>query len=330
MTKAETRELSYVDAGVEALREEMERDESLIYIGQGIGPRGGNFRQTRGLWQKFGDHRLRDTGICELGATGVAIGASMTGSRVVVDEVFLDFSLEAMTQIVQQAATVHYVSNGTINAKIVIRGAMGSVRSAGAHHAHSFYSWYANTPGLKVCVPASPYDVKGLLKTSIRDDNPVVFVEHKALYNTKGPVPDEEYTIPFGKARICREGKDITLVAVGHMVLTALEAAASLEQTGISVEVLDPRTITPLDREALKQSIARTGRLLVVDEGPAFCGFSGEVFAVACEESFDSLDGPPRRLCSLPVPNPFSPVLENEMIPTAAKVALTIQQMVES
>lgn len=329
MTKVETRELSYVDAGVEALREEMERDASLIYIGQGIGPRGGNFRQTRGLWQKFGDHRLRDTGISELGATGVGIGASMTGSRVVVDEVFLDFSLEAMTQIVQQAATAHYLSNGAINAKIVIRGAMGSVRSAGAHHAHSFYSWFANTPGLKVCTPACPYDVKGLLKTSIRDDHPVVFIEHKALYNTKGPVPDEDYTIPFGKARICREGADITVVAVGRMVLVALDAAASLERMGISVEVLDPRTITPLDREAIKQSVGKTGRLLVVDEGPAFCGFSGEVFAVACEESFDSLDAPPRRLCALPVPNPFSPVLENEMIPTTESVALEVRKMVD-
>ena len=328
MTKEETRELSYVDAGVEALREEMARDDSVIYIGQGIGPRGGNFRQTRGLWQEFGDHRLRDTGISELGATGVAIGASMTGNRVVVDEVFLDFSLEAMTQIVQQAATVHYASNGTINAKVVIRGAMGSVRSAGAHHAHSFYSWFANTPGLKVCTPSCPSDVKGLMKTSIRDDSPVVFIEHKVLYNTKGPVPVEEYTIPFGKARICREGTDATVVAVGHMVLTALEAAASLEQVGISVEVIDPRTISPLDRDALAQSVSKTGRLLVVDEGPALCGFSGEVFAVACEDSFDSLDVPPRRLCSLPVPNPFSPVLENEMIPTAEKVSDAIRQMV--
>src|SRR5712692_4252218 len=207
-----TREITYVDAGVEALREEMQRDENVFYIGQGIGPRGGNFRQTKGLWKEFGDHRLRDTGICELGATGIAIGAAMVGSRPIVDEVFLDFILEAMTQVIQQAANVHYLSNGKIKVPLVIRGAMGSVRSAGAHHAHSFYAWFASTPGLKIVVPSTPYDVKGLMKTAIRDDSPVLFIEHKALYNTKGPVPEEEYLIPFGQAHISRAGNDVSIV----------------------------------------------------------------------------------------------------------------------
>src|SRR5229473_3337089 len=207
------REISYVDAGVEALREEMIRDETLIYLGQGIGPRGGNFRQTKGLWKEFGDHRLRDTGISELGATGLAIGAAMAGSRAIVDEVFLDFILEAMTQVIQQAANVHYLSNGKIKVPLVIRGAMGSVRSAGAHHAHSFYAWFASTPGLKIAVPSTPYDVKGLMKTAIRDDSPVLFIEHKGLYNTKGPVPAEEYLIPFGQAHISRAGNDVSIVA---------------------------------------------------------------------------------------------------------------------
>ena len=283
------REITYVDAGVEALREEMLRDETLIYLGQGIGPRGGNFRQTRGLWQEFGDHRLRDTGICELGTTGVGIGAAMAGSRVVVDEVFLDFILEAMTQVIQQAANVHYSSKGKIRVPVVIRGTMGSGRNAGSHHSHAFYSWFAHTPGLKVAVPSTPAHTKGLMKTAIRDDGPVVFIEHKGLYNTKGMVPQEEYLIPFGQARIFREGSDLTLVAVGRMVQVALDAAARLEQHGISAEVIDPRTIVPLDRATIAASIRKTGRVAIVDEAPAMCGFSGELFAVACEDCFDDL-----------------------------------------
>lgn len=320
------REITYVDAGVEALREEMRRDESVFYVGQGIGPRGGNFRQTKGLWQEFGDHRLRDTGISELGATGVGVGAAMAGSRPIVDEVFLDFILEAMTQVIQQAANVHYLSNGKISVPLVIRGAMGSVRNAGAHHAHSFYGWFASTPGLKVVVPSTPYDVKGLMKTAIRDNGPVLFIEHKALFNTKGQVPDEEYLIPFGEARVARNGTDVTIVATGKMVLTALEAASKLERGGISAEVIDPRTISPLDRKTIAESIRKTGRLAVVDEATASCGFSGETFAVACEECFDYLDAAPIRICSLHIPNPFSPVLEDQMIPTPERVAAEIRE----
>jgi pyruvate dehydrogenase E1 component beta subunit len=324
------REITYVDAGVEALREEMQRDESIVYIGQGIGPRGGNFRQTRGLWKDFGDHRLRDTGICELGATGVAIGAAMAGSRAIVDEVFLDFALEAMTQIIQQAANISYSSHGKIKAPVVVRGAMGSVRSAGAHHSHCFYSWFATTPGLKVVVPSTPYDVKGLLKSSLRENGPVIFIEHKALYNTKGMIPEGEFTVPLGEAKIHRPGKDITLVAVSKMVSTALEAAAILEAEGVSAEVVDPRTIVPLDRKTIAESIRKTGRLAVIDEAPAMCGFSGEVVALACEECFDSLDSPPRRICSLPVPNPFSPPLEDQMIPSAERIAREVRKILEN
>jgi pyruvate/2-oxoglutarate/acetoin dehydrogenase E1 component len=324
------REITYVDAGVEALREEMLRDETLIYLGQGIGPRGGNFRQTRGLWKEFGDHRLRDTGICELGATGVGIGAAMAGSRVVVDEVFLDFILEAMTQVVQQAAKVHYSSNGKIKVPIVIRGAMGSVRNAGSHHSHAFYAWFAHTPGLKVVVPSNPEDTKGLMKTAIRDDGPVLFIEHKGLYNTKGMVPQGERLIPFGEARIWRGGTDLTLIAVGRMVQLALEAAARLEERGVSVEVIDPRTIVPLDRKTIVESIRKTGRVAIVDEAPAMCGFSGEIFAIACEDCFDDLDGPPVRICSLGAPNPFSPVLENQMIPTVERIVSEISRSLDT
>jgi pyruvate dehydrogenase E1 component beta subunit len=324
--EAAMREVRYVDAGVEALREEMQRDETIVYIGQGIGPRGGNFCQTRGLWSEFGDDRVRDTGICELGATGIAIGAAMAGSRSIVDEVFLDFALEAMTQIIQQAANLSYSSNGKLRVPVVVRAAMGSVGAAGAHHSHMFYGWFASTPGLKVVTPSTPYDVKGLLKSALRDNNPVIFLEHKGLYNQKGMIPEGEYTVPLGEARIHREGKDITVVAISKMVGIALQAAEELAKEGISVEVIDPRSIVPLDRKTIANSIRKTGRLAVVDEAPAMCGFSGEIVTLACEECFDALDMPPFRICSLPVPNPFSPQLEREMIPSSARVISEIRE----
>jgi pyruvate/2-oxoglutarate/acetoin dehydrogenase E1 component len=324
------REISYVDAGVEALREEMQRDSTIVYIGQGIGPRGGNFRQTRGLCQEFGEERLRDTGISELGATGVAIGAAMAGTRAIVDEVFLDFSLEAMTQIIQQAANICYSSNGKIHAPVVVRSAMGSVRNAGPHHSHCFYGWFASTPGLKVVTPATPFDVKGLLKSSLRQNCPVIFIEHKGLYNINEMIPHGEYLIPLGEARIHRPGSDVTLAAISKMVYTALEAAAALEKEGISAEVIDPRTIVPLDRARLTASIRKTGRVAVLDEAPAMCGFAGEVVALACEECFDALDGPPLRICSLPIPSPFSPKLESQIIPSTERVVEEVRKLMEN
>jgi pyruvate/2-oxoglutarate/acetoin dehydrogenase E1 component len=323
------RVITYSDAGVEALREEMRRDGSIVYIGQGIGPRGGNFRQTKGLWKEFGDDRLRDTGICELGATGVAIGAAMAGRRTIVDEVFLDFALEAITQIVQQAANISYMSNGKIKAPVLVRGAMGAVRNAGAHHSHTFYNWFANTPGLKVVLPATPYDLKGLFKSSLREPGPVVFIEHKSLYNTKGVVPEEEYVIPLGEARIVREGKDLTIVAMSRMVDLAGKAAAALEQEGISAEVIDPRTIVPLDRKRITDSIKKTGRLVVIDESPPFCSFAAELLAIAVEDCFNEMHVAPRRICSMPVPNPFSPVLENLMIPSVERIVGEIRGMLK-
>jgi pyruvate/2-oxoglutarate/acetoin dehydrogenase E1 component len=324
------REIRYVDAGVEALREEMRRDETIIYIGQGIGPRGGNFRQTRGLWKEFGGERVRDTGICELGATGVGVGAAMAGSRAIVDEVFMDFSLQAMTQIIQQAATISYLSNGKIKVPMVIRGAMGALRNAGPHHSHTFYSWFGSTPGLMVVLPATPYDVKGLLKTALRQKGPVVFIEHKALYNTKGHVPEEEYQVPFGEARICREGKDITIVATSWTVTQAINAASVLEKSGISAEVIDPRTVTPLDVDTIVRSVQKTGRVLAVDEAPAFCSFASEILAISCERCLKDLKAPPRRDCALPVPNPFSPLLEGAMLPSVDRIVQSAQQVMNN
>ncbi len=321
------RVITYADAGVEALREEMARDDSIVYIGQGIGPRGGNFRQTRGLWKEFGDERLRDTGICELGATGVAIGAAMAGTRTVVDEVFLDFALEAITQIVQQAANISYMSNGKIKAPVVVRGAMGAVRNAGAHHSHTFYNWFANTPGLKVALPSNPYDLKGLFKTALRDPGPVMLIEHKSLYNTKSVVPEEGYLIPFGEARVVREGHDLTIVAMSRRVDLATKAAVVLGQEGVSAEVIDPRTIVPLDRQKITESIRKTGRLVVIDESPSSCSFAAELLAIAAEDCFDKLLVPPKRINSLPVPNPFSPVLENQMIPSVDRIVSVVHNM---
>ena len=323
------RVITYGDAGVEALREEMRRDDSIVYIGQGIGPRGGNFRLSLGPWKVYGDDRLRDTGICELGATGAAIGAAMAGTRTVVDEVFLDFALEAITQIVQQAANISYMSNGKIKAPVVIRGAMGSVRSAGAHHSHTFYNWFANTPGLKVVLPATPYDLKGLFKTALRDPGPVAVIEHKSLYNFKGVVPEEEYLIPFGDARIIREGKDLTIVAMSRMVDLAEKAAAVLAEQGVSAEVIDPRSIVPLDRKKITESIKRTGRLVVIDESPSYCSFAGELLAIAVEDCFKEFKVAPKRVCSLGVPNPFSPVLENQMIPTVDRIVNEVHDLMK-
>ncbi len=323
------RTISYVEAGVEALREEMQRDPTVFCLGQGIGPRGGNWQQTRGLCAEFGEDRLRDTPISEVGQMGVGIGAAMAGSRPIVDIVFIDFMLETCGMLIQQASTTHYVSNGKIKVPLVVRAAMGGVRSSGPHHSHSFYSFFMHIPGLEVVVPATPYDVKGLLKTAIRNDNPVVFLEHKALFNAKGVVPRDEYSIPFGQALVRRPGTDVTLVAVSMMVYRALEAAEVLEKRGISVEVVDPRTVAPLDRETILASVARTGRLAIVDEAYATCGFSAEVAAIVAENALDDLDAPVRRICALPAPHAFSPSLDTYLQPTTERIVTDVTQMME-
>jgi pyruvate/2-oxoglutarate/acetoin dehydrogenase E1 component len=326
---AKERTISYVEAGVEALREEMRRDPTVFCIGTGVGPRGGNWQQTRGLCAEFGEERLRDTPISELAMMGVGVGAAMAGSRPIVDIVFMDFVLEAMAQLIQQASTAHYISNGKFKVPLLVRAAMGGVRSAGPHHSHSFYSFFMHIPGLKVVVPALPYDVKGLLKTAIRGDNPVMFLEHKGLYSSKGLVPREEYTIPFGKAVVRREGKDVTLVAVSQMVLRAMAAAEALAQQGILVEVIDPRTVVPLDREAILRSVAKTGRLVIADEAYANCGFSAEIAAMVAEEALEDLDAPVRRICALPAPHAFSPSLDSYLQPSAERIVREVTEMMK-
>jgi pyruvate/2-oxoglutarate/acetoin dehydrogenase E1 component len=319
--ETDLRTLTYAEAGVEGVREEMQRNPDIFYIGQGIGPRGGNFQQSRGLHKEFGEVRVRDTPIAERAQIGFGVGAALAGSHPIIDIVFLDFTLEAMGEIVQQASTIHYISNSRFKVPLLIRAAGGGVRSTGPHHSHTFWSFFAHIPGLKVALPSTPYDVKGLIKTALRDENPVIFIEHKGLYNSKGHVPTEEYLIPFGHAAIVRPGTDVTLVALGKMVPIAVEAAAILEAQRISVEVVDPRTLVPLDKTTILTSLAKTGRLAIADEAYATCGMAAEIAAIAVTEGFDDLDAPVLRVCTLPAPHTFSPTVDAFLVPSADKIA---------
>jgi acetoin:2,6-dichlorophenolindophenol oxidoreductase subunit beta len=320
--------ITYAEAGVEGVREEMRRDPSIFYMGQGIGARGGNFQQSRGLWAEFGGERVRDTPIAERGQTGLGIGAALAGSHPIVDIVFLDFVLEAICEIIQQASTIHYISNGKFKVPVVVRAAGGGIRSTGPHHSHTFYSFFMHIPGLKVALPSTPYDVKGLMKTTLRDDNPVIFIEHKALYNIKGHVPEEEYLIPFGQAAVRKPGDQITLVAMGQMAHRAMQAAARLEQEGISVEVIDPRTLAPFDKETILNSVAKTGHLVIVDEAYASCGVSAEIAAIVAGEALYELDAPILRICTLPAPHAFSPSLDNYLVPSVDRIVSEVAALV--
>jgi pyruvate/2-oxoglutarate/acetoin dehydrogenase E1 component len=319
--------LTYAQAGVEGVREEMRRNPKIFYIGQGIGPRGGNFQQSRGLWEEFGEERVRDTPIAERAQTGLGIGAALAGSHPIVDIVFLDFTLEAMGEIVQQASTIHYISNGRFKVPFMLRAAGGGVRSTGPHHSHTFWSFFAHIPGLKVALPATPYDVKGLIKTGLRDENPVIFIEHKGLYNSKGHVPEEEYLIPFGEARIVQPGSDVTVVCLGRMVQRVVEAADKLASQGISLEVIDPRTISPFDKESILASLAKTGRLAIVDEAYANCGMAAEISAIAACEGLDELDAPVLRICTRPAPHTFSPSIDPYLVPSVDRIVKEIARM---
>lgn len=314
------RQISFVEATVEALREEMRRDPRIFYIGEGIGSRGGNFRQTKGLHDEFGPQRVRDTPISELGFTGIGVGAAMAGMHPVVDLMFADFLAESMSQLVHQAAKIHYISGGRIDVPIVVRIAFGEVRSAGAHHSSSLYPWFMHQPGLKVVLPSNAADAKGLWKTALRERCPVMMFEHKRLYTQKGFVPGEEYVVPFGKAVVVRGGRDVTIVATGNMVSKSVAAADLLENEGISAEIVDPRTLVPLDKEAILASVANTGRVVIADEAFETCGFGAEIAAMVAEEGFHYLRAPIHRVSMAPTPHPFSPPLEQAVLPTTEKI----------
>jgi pyruvate/2-oxoglutarate/acetoin dehydrogenase E1 component len=314
------RELSYRDALNEALHEEMARDPAVCFLGEDVGRYGGVLQVSRGLYDRFGPKRVRDTPISEAGFTGIAVGAAMTGLRPVVEVMYIDFGALAMDQIVNQAAKARYMFGGKAHVPLVMRTQGGGGRGNAAQHSQSLEMWYVHTPGLIVVQPSTPYDAKGLLKSAIRNDNPVIFIEHKLLYNTAGPVPDDEYLIPLGVADIKRPGKDVTIVATSRMVLFALEAAEKLVADGIEAEVIDPRTLKPLDLPAIVKSVEKTGRLVVVNEGALTGGFTAEVAARVQREAFDWLDAPVIQVATEDVPLPYNGRLELEAIPSVEDI----------
>ena len=317
---AGVRELTLAQAIREALAEELRRDATVYVMGEDVAEAGTPFKVLSGLVEEFGPQRIIDSPISEVGITGIGVGAAMTGMRPVVDIMFGDFIGLIMDQLANQAAKIHYMSGGKLKAPLVVRTTLGATRRSAAQHSQSLHAWVSHIPGLKVALPSTPYDAKGLLKTAIRDDNPVVIFEDKMMYTLKGPVPEDEYTIPFGVADIKRTGADITLVATSSMVQVALAAANDLEQLGISAEVIDPRTMVPLDKETLIASARKTSRAIVIDEGYESYGVTAEMAAVIAEGAFYDLDAPVRRLGAMDVPIPFSPVLEDQTVPTPTTV----------
>jgi len=316
-----TRELTFAQAVREALAEEMRRDPRVCILGEDVAEAGTPFKVLSGLVEEFGTERVIDTPISEAGFTGIAVGAAMTGMRPVVDIMFGDFLTLTMDQMVNQAAKIHYMSGGAWKVPMVLRTTLGATRRSAAQHSQSLHAWFSHVPGLKVVLPSTPYDAKGLLKTAIRDDNPVVFFEDKMMHHKlKGHVPTEEYAIPFGVADIKRVGDDITLVGTSSMVQVALGAAEMLEQVGISAEVIDPRTTWPLDENTLVESTKKTSRAIVIDEGYGRYGVTGEIASIVAEGAFYNLDAPVKRMGAMHVPIPFSPPLEDITVPTEQSV----------
>ena len=314
------REITLGQAIREALAEEMRRDPRVFMMGEDIAEAGTPFKVLSGLVEEFGTSRVIDTPISEAGITGMGVGVAMTGMRPIVDIMFGDFIGLAMDQIVNQAAKVHYMSGGKLKVPLVVRTTLGATRRTAAQHSQSLHAWVSHIPGLIVVLPSTPYDAKGLLKTAIRDDNPVIFFEDKMMYQLKGPVPEGDYIIPFGIADIKRTGNDITIVATSSMVQIALAAAEGLEKLDISAEVIDPRTMYPLDRDTLIESAKKTSRVIVVDEGYERYGVTAEIAAVVADGAFYFLDAPVKRMGAMNVPVPFSPALEDLTVPTADSV----------
>ena len=314
------RELTYGEAIREALAEEMRRDPNVFILGEDVAEAGTPFKVLSGLVEEFGKDRVIDTPISEPGFSGLGVGAAMTGMRPVVDIMFGDFLTLAMDQIVNQAAKVRYMSGGKLKVPIVFRTTLGATRRSAAQHSQSLHAWVSHIPGLEVALPSTPYDAKGLLKTAIRDENPVVFFEDKMMYKLKGPVPADDYTIPFGVADVKRAGTDITIVATSSMVQVALGAAEMLDEIGIRAEVIDPRTTLPLDKRTLIESAKKTSRAIVVDECYERYGVTAEIASVIADGAFYYLDAPVKRMGAMDVPIPFSPVLEDLTVPTEKSV----------
>jgi pyruvate dehydrogenase E1 component beta subunit len=315
------RQITFGKAINEALAEEMRRDPSVFIIGEDVAEAGTPFKVLSGLVAEFGTGRVIDSPISEAGIAGLGVGAAMTGMRPVVDIMFGDFVALVMDQIANQAAKIHYMSGGKLKVPMVLRTTLGATRRSAAQHSQSLHAWFSHIPGLKVALPSTPYDAKGLLKTAIRDDNPVVFFEDKMMYQLRGFVPEGEYAIPFGIAEIKRPGKDVTIVAASSMVHVGLAAAEMLEQAGLSAEIVDVRTTVPLDKQTIVESVKKTTRAIVVDEGYRRYGITAEIASVIAEGAFYYLDAPVKRMGAMDVPVPFSPVLEDQTVPTPESVA---------
>lgn len=321
------RELTFTAAAREGLTEEMERDPAVFVMGEGIGERGGNWATTTGLFERFGPWRLRDTPITERGFTGLCTGAALVGGRPVIDFMFLDFLLDAMGEIINQTAKFQYMSSGRLKMPLVLRGTIGVGFASATHHSGNYYPMLAHVPGLRVAMPSTPRDAKGLLKTAIRSDDPVFFLEHKAVLGVKGLVPEDEELIPFGQAVVVREGRDASVVALGWMVHQTLRACEALAKEGISIEVIDPRTVSPLDMDTILASVHKTGRLLIVDEDYGPCGIGAEVAAQVVARGFDDLDAPVMRLNGVFTPIPYSPPLEAAAVPNPQTIAQAIRDL---
>jgi len=327
--KSIERPLSFSQATLEALSTEMATNPKIFVMGEGIGVRGGNFVTTKGLFEIYGAERLCDTPICERGFVGLACGAAMTGTRPIIDFMFADFVLDGLGEIINQIAKMHYMSSGRLKMPVLLRGCIGIGHSAATHHSGSYYGMLAQVPGLRVVVPSSAADAKGLLKYALRCDDPVVFLEHREILQTKESVPVDDYEIEFGVARVVRPGSSITVVALARMVHLVASVCDSLAERGVTVELIDPRTVSPLDAETIHRSIQKTGRLLVVDEAPAHCGFSAEIAAQMADIAFNELDAPIKRLTGVFCPTPYSPSLEKVVVPSVNDVENAILEMME-
>jgi pyruvate/2-oxoglutarate/acetoin dehydrogenase E1 component len=322
------RKITYREALREALREEMSRDPTVFLLGEDIGKFwGGAFKVTEGLAEEFGDERVRDTPISESAIIGTGVGAAITGMRPVAEIMFGDLTALAMDQIANQAAKICYMFGGQAKCPLVIRTPFGAGVNIASHHSQSLEAWFMHVPGLFVAMPSTPYDAKGLLKTAIRGNNPVFFCEHKLLYPAVGEVPEEEYTVPFGVADVKREGSDVSVVATSYMVHKALRVAEALQKEDLSVEVIDLRTLTPLDRQAIVKSVKKTGRIVIVSEDCRTAGVGAEVAAVVAEEALDYLDAPVKRVCEPDTPIPFSPPLEQYVIPDEKRITKAIKEV---
>jgi pyruvate dehydrogenase E1 component beta subunit len=319
--------MTYMEACREAIREEMRRDPHLFLIGEDVGPYGGEMGLSKGLWEEFGDERVRDAPISESAIIGCALGASVTGCRAIAEIPFMDFIGVCMDQVFNQAAKLRYMFGGSLDVHLVIRTPMGGYLGAAEQHSQCLEAWFQHVPGLKLALPSTAADAKGLLKTAIRDPNPVLFIEHKKLYQVQGEVPDGEWLIPFGRAEVKREGTDVTVVATSYMVRMALEAAEALAGEGISVEVVDPRTLAPLDEDAILASVRKTGRAVVVHEAAKRGGAGGEIAALLAETAFDDLRAPVVRVAAEDVPVPFSPALERLVLPSPEKIAAAVRRV---